>query len=74
MGHSKKSKNDQVVSADVERYERAAERDRKRILLEKIEDKVPGITSEIIDETISEELESIQRISRDRDWHAIHQG
>ena len=38
MGHSKKSKNDQVVSANIERYERAAERDRKQILLEKIED------------------------------------
>ena len=59
MGHSKKSKNNQVVSANVERYERAAERDRKRILLEKIEDELPGITFELIDETISEELESI---------------
>ena len=55
----KKSKNDQVVSANVERYERAAERDRKQILLEKIEDELPGIMSELVDETISEELESI---------------
>jgi len=59
MGHSKKTKNDQVVSANIERYERAAERDRKRILLEKIEDELPGIMSELIDGTISVELESI---------------
>jgi len=40
MGHSKQTKSDQIVSANVERYERAVERERKRILLEQMENEL----------------------------------
>ena len=59
MGRKKQAKGDQVSTQNVKRYERAAERGRKRKVFEEMVNELPGIVSELVDEIVSEEAELI---------------
>ena len=56
MGHSKQTRaSDQESGANVKRYERAVERERKRNMFEEMVNELPGMVSELVNEIVTEE-------------------